>query len=218
MSQRTTMTSGTAISGEGADGAPAELDPLGGNVGLSSPYQVFYQEPPPALPTLQPMDDTSPTYVNGQRVTATLDGMPIGLGQSMSMLQNGSAVPGSIAQFNNTVFGLGIGGSYVETPGSNSGGGNACSNGVCPSGAVTVNAPQSTFIFVSSFSTVSWNPRQQTQQGNQTLTTNATISRNIVPRTLSEEDCNFLLNHLFGDTFSKVATTRASEIERTSAD
>ncbi len=38
LSYRSTTTSGDAMMGQGTEGAPAELNPLGGNVGLSSPY------------------------------------------------------------------------------------------------------------------------------------------------------------------------------------
>ncbi len=89
LSYRSTTTSGDAIQGEGAEGAPAELDPLGGNVGLSTPYIQIAEEPPPPVepeyPSLRNLFEESPMMVNGQKVTATLDGMEISWSSLRSM-------------------------------------------------------------------------------------------------------------------------------------
>ncbi len=93
------MTNGTVIYGEGYDGAPAEIDPLGGNAGLSTPYIELIEPPPPEYPTLIPYNFDSPMYVNGQRVTATLDGVEVPLSLAWSALQNGSAIPAELERF-----------------------------------------------------------------------------------------------------------------------
>lgn len=170
MSYRLTTTDGLAITGVGAEGSPAEFDPLGGNVGLSTPYIVFNPPPiEPEYPTLQQLFEDAPMYINGQRITCNLDGLTIGCGLAFASLSNGSAVPSDIVQFNNTVFGLGLGGSYVEIPGGSTGSGQATiTNGTTVNGVVNVSSQSSTFIFVPSFSTISWNPRQTQQPRQQT--------------------------------------------------
>ncbi len=97
-SYRSTTTSGDAMTAQGTDGAPAELDPLGGNVGVSSPYiflnggRAGYPHNP-ALPTLRTFDlFESPMTVNGQRVTATVDGIDENVSVAISELQRGAAV------------------------------------------------------------------------------------------------------------------------------
>ncbi|MCA1638263.1 MAG: hypothetical protein LC768_08005, partial [Acidobacteria bacterium] len=58
MSYRSTMTDGSTISWEGTEGSPAELDPLGGNVGLSTPYIAPEPiVPEPEIPTLENLYD-----------------------------------------------------------------------------------------------------------------------------------------------------------------
>ena len=172
LSYRSTTAAGTAITGGGAEGSPAELDPLGGNVGLSTPYLSFNNPPPliqPEYPSLFVRAEDAPMYVNGQQVSCSLDGLAVGCGMAFAALSNGSAVPSDVVQFNNTVFGLGLGGSYVEIPGGSSGGGQATiSGGTTVSGTVNVFAQSSTFIFVPSYSTISWNTRQAQQPPPQT--------------------------------------------------
>lgn len=89
MSHRSTASDGTALTADGAyDGAPAEMDPMGGNVGIATPYiQEVIQPPPPNenFPYF-PLDGDSPMYVNGQQVSCTLDGLSIGCGTAFSML------------------------------------------------------------------------------------------------------------------------------------
>ncbi len=88
MSHRTTDKNGVAMTVEGGDGAPAELDPFSSNVGLSTPYFEILPpfEPQPEYPMLLPYYDDAPMWVNGQRLTCTLDGMAIGCSQAFSML------------------------------------------------------------------------------------------------------------------------------------
>jgi hypothetical protein len=101
LSYRSTTNDGTEITGEGAEGSPAELDPLGNNVGLFTPYLELIHPPPPEpeYPTLQPMNTDMPMYVNGQRVTATVDGIEVPYGLAMSMLANRSAIPAALAPY-----------------------------------------------------------------------------------------------------------------------
>lgn len=124
MSQRSSLSNGTPLVGAGSyDGAPAETDPMGGNMGMETPY---IEEPPPPpdptpdFPFLQIFGD-SPMYVNGQQVTCILDGMSIGCGIAMSMMEHGSALPAALAHlqgqpgFNFQSHGLGIFSATIPT-------------------------------------------------------------------------------------------------------
>ena len=99
LSYRSTANDGTTIYGEGAEGSPAELDPMGSNVGLYTPYIELIQPIEPEYPSLQPLNMDMPVYVDGQRVTATLDGMEIPIGMVLGMMQNGSAIPAALAPY-----------------------------------------------------------------------------------------------------------------------
>jgi hypothetical protein len=91
LSYLSTANDGTTIYGEGAEGSPAELDPMGSNVGLYTPYVELIQPIKPEYPSLQLLNQEMPMYVNGQQVTATLDGMAVPLSLALSSLQSGSA-------------------------------------------------------------------------------------------------------------------------------
>lgn len=95
MSQKTTDRFGTPVAyGDGGEGSPVEADPMGSNAGTSTPYvEPIQYNPDPDYPNLLLFYDDAPQYVNGQRLTCTLDGMSVGCGQAMSMLNNGSALP-----------------------------------------------------------------------------------------------------------------------------
>ncbi|MGH8553036.1 MAG: hypothetical protein ACRERS_07055, partial [Methylococcales bacterium] len=161
LSYRSTAVNGDAIFGDGQfDGAPAELDPLGGNTGLSTPYIEPLQPPPPDqnFPYF-PIDTDSPIYVNGQRVSCSLDGFAIGCGQAFSMLGNSADI-----DFANTshwvlsqlgIFAVrhAVGNNDAPVPP----GGN-------PDSAYATTRYEYEYFFSGSF----WGPRgiqQQTQQG-----------------------------------------------------
>ncbi len=95
MSQRTTDKTGAAVStGDGGDGSPVETDPLGGNVGTYTPYIELSSsgwDPQPEYPMLLPFFDDAPQYVNGQRVSCTLDGVAIGCSSVQMMMDVGAA-------------------------------------------------------------------------------------------------------------------------------
>ena len=93
LSYRSTTAAGDAIYGEGAEGSPAELDPLGGNVGLYSPYFSFNAPPPiePEYPSLFVRSEDAPMYVNGQLVSFSLDGLEVPASLALQSLANGSA-------------------------------------------------------------------------------------------------------------------------------
>jgi hypothetical protein len=78
---------------EGTDDSPVELDGLGGNAGISTPYLPFGGNPPQQYPEYQQMDDESVMRINGQDVRATLDGVGIPFAFALHLLQNGSALP-----------------------------------------------------------------------------------------------------------------------------
>ena len=62
--------------GDGGEGSPAELDPLGSNVGTSTPYfEPLVYNPGPEYPMLLSYFDDAPNYVNGQQQTCSLDGL-----------------------------------------------------------------------------------------------------------------------------------------------
>ncbi|MBX3297465.1 MAG: discoidin domain-containing protein [Acidobacteria bacterium] len=99
MSHRTSFTNGTVSHGAGNyDGTPADTDPLGGNMGTSTPYIELIEPPPPSaeFPYFQMHGDDT-MYVNGQRVPCTLDGMTFGCSTAMNMLETGSAIPAHLA-------------------------------------------------------------------------------------------------------------------------
>lgn len=167
MSYRSTTGSGTAIDSEGAEGSPAELDPLGGNVGLSTPYITFAPPIEPEYPSLQPMNEFMPMYVNGQQVTCTLDGMSIGCSAAQSMLESGSAIPAALAPFQNlpgfqfNSAGLGLFTAYI--PGyyfSDPGGGSGTDDDPYIFGSYGYQPAQT----LSYYFPVSWSPQQQTRQ------------------------------------------------------
>ncbi len=115
LSYRSTLNTGTAIMGEGGEGSPAELDPFGSNVGLFTPYIELTASPfEPEYPSLQQLYEDMPMYVNGQLVTATLDGVSVPLGMALGMMANGSAIPAALApyqsnpNFNFSSNGLGL--------------------------------------------------------------------------------------------------------------
>ncbi len=96
MSRRTSDKNGYVVaSGVNGEGTPAELDPMGNNAGAENPYPDELTlptfDPDPSYPMLHPFIDDAPMYVNGQQVSCTLDGMSIGCGRAMGMLNNGSA-------------------------------------------------------------------------------------------------------------------------------
>ncbi len=167
MSQRTTTFDGTVLTAEGQyEGAPVETDPMGGNMGTTTPYvidPIQLPGPDPDYPYLQAYGE-SPSYVNGQRVTCSLDGFAIGCGQAMSMLDTGSAIPAAIAHlqtrpnFQFTSFGLGIFQYSWETPDPPDIPGNPNVPG--DEGVIRVGSTgTATFYFP-----ISWAPQRQTQE------------------------------------------------------
>ncbi len=74
-SYRTTSTSGNAFTDETVEGGPAELDPLGGNVGKENPY--LQQVPGNGCEGCQIITDEMPNYVLGQPLTYNRDGMNV---------------------------------------------------------------------------------------------------------------------------------------------
>ncbi|MBX3294005.1 MAG: RHS repeat protein [Acidobacteria bacterium] len=90
MSHRGTYQWGNAIQDDaGLEDGPAELDPMGNNAGLKTPY--VEPEPPPEPPPIPipPFDGDSPMFVNGQAVRATLDGVSVPWNVLQSMANAG---------------------------------------------------------------------------------------------------------------------------------
>jgi hypothetical protein len=89
-SSKTTLTDGAAMFDESTDDSPVELDGLGGNAGISTPYLPFGGNPPQQYPEHQQMNDESVMRINGQEVRATLDGVGIPFALLLHLLQNGA--------------------------------------------------------------------------------------------------------------------------------
>jgi hypothetical protein len=92
---RTMDKTGVADYGENTERSPGELDPMGGNMGLSTPYVQLNDTPPPpdpVSPTYFQTETDSPMYVNGQKVTFYLDGIEVSYSMAMSAVEDGSAV------------------------------------------------------------------------------------------------------------------------------
>ena len=205
LSYRSTTAAGDAIYGEGAEGSPAELDPLGGNVGLYSPYFTFVNPPAPEDPSLFLLGEESPQYVNGQRVTCQLDGLAIGCNQAYAALENGSAIPAALAAYQNLPGfsfqnnGLGIFTSFVpghwESINANHGGGG--NDDVIRIYTDTTFVPATTNSF---YFNISWSPTRQTQQPIETLPTNL---RGAVETRLDDGNCRQFLNNLLAQLGAK---------------
>ncbi len=100
MSYRTMQADGTILDHWQSEGAPAELDPLGGNVGVFSPYFQFNTTPiTPEKPTLQNLNEWSPRGADGQRVRMMMDGIEVPYWIGATALANGSAIPASLAEW-----------------------------------------------------------------------------------------------------------------------
>jgi hypothetical protein len=84
---------------EGTDHSPVELDGLGGNAGISTPYLPFGGNPPQQYPEYQQLGDESVMRINGQDVRATLDGVGIPFAFALHLLQNGSALPAALDRY-----------------------------------------------------------------------------------------------------------------------
>ena len=166
MSVRSTTASGTVLFGEGYDGAPAELDPMGGNAGLSNPY-IEVNPPPiqPDTPLLQIYDPFDGLRINGQRVGCNLDGISIGCSQAFAALESGSAIPAALApfqglpgfQFNS--YGLGIYSFTINNSGSN--------NAPTPPGGDPDTSYGTRNTSTTYYFSISWAvqiPQQQTQR------------------------------------------------------
>ncbi len=96
VSIRSTDAVGNLNGGWGTEFEPAELDPLGGNVGFSTPYVELIPNPPSDLPDWSYLWNESPMRVDGQIVKFTVDGMslPVSMNRGIiDRLRNGSLVP-----------------------------------------------------------------------------------------------------------------------------
>jgi hypothetical protein len=98
MSFRAARSDGSALSSDGSyDGAPAELDPLGGSMGTTTPYVVEEEPPPPPEPDpifpFRTLPDDSPMSVDGRRITCIIDGIEAisGCGSYLSQAARGDA-------------------------------------------------------------------------------------------------------------------------------
>jgi hypothetical protein len=133
VSIRSTDAAGNLNGGWGTEFEPAELDPLGGNVGFSTPYVELIPNPPSDLPDWSYLYNENPLRINGQTVSFTMDGMslPIAMNPSMlasilSRLRNGAIEVESVSGFGISPMG-GLGVIRVDLP---DGGGSDLENNV----------------------------------------------------------------------------------------
>lgn len=89
MSYRTTEPDGDLFTQAGYEGAPAELDPAGGNMGKVTHRQNY--DPGNYCVGCGIEAPTMSMFINGQTVTASLDGMPISLSQVDALMQSQNA-------------------------------------------------------------------------------------------------------------------------------
>ncbi len=102
MSYKSSDSNGVAADYPGTNFSPGELDPMGNNMGTETPYQE------PLNTELPPSDLVGETnflidggedsmMVNGQRQTCAMDGMAVSCSMARRAMDNGSAIPASIA-------------------------------------------------------------------------------------------------------------------------
>jgi hypothetical protein len=84
---------------------------MGGNMGTSTPYIEIIQ-PLPDPENWNYLYNENPMYVNGQRVTATLDGFAVPLSFALDRLRGGSATIDSIIGISGTSLGF----NWVDVP------------------------------------------------------------------------------------------------------
>ncbi|MEJ7623794.1 MAG: hypothetical protein WKF34_07355 [Pyrinomonadaceae bacterium] len=201
MSNRTTTSGGDAYNYDsGYDGAPGEFDPMGGNMGVATPYVT--QDPPPdpnPIFPFFPIDGGSPSYVNGQQVSCSLDGLSVSCASAFRSLDNGSAIPAGLApyqslpgfQFNSHGLGIytaNIPGHYFSTP-----------NGSDSGNTIRVGsygyAPPSTQSFNFNYQNISWAPQQQTQQQPERLDpSTVNILKTNLEKLMADKNCGDFIN------------------------
>ena len=89
LSGRSSYENGSAETLEGGMFAPVETDAIGNNMGTRNPYI----EPPPSSggsPEMEFDYRDRETYINGQQITCTLDGVPVKCNTLNSLLISGS--------------------------------------------------------------------------------------------------------------------------------
>jgi hypothetical protein len=145
-SYRTTNTTGTADYSEGTERSPAETDPMGGNMGLSTPYIAIPDPPPPDTenPTYFPLQGDAPLRVNGQTVKCFVNGMEWLGGCVDALSQLGFSLDLANTVENRQIIGqLGIGGQWVDKDGP---------SGTRPDGTVYVTTITSFEPYINPFS------------------------------------------------------------------
>lgn len=167
MSSRSSWHNGLVNPTDGIDGAPAETDPMGANVGQSDPYvEIIIFDPPEWYPEPYfPNFGDSTMMVNGMSVPCTLDGMTINCSTALGMMASGSAIPAHLAGwqrysgFDFNSHGLGI--NTVTLP-------DLWTNN---SGAVWGTSPGASgqegwrfFEGGTSIYSINWAPQRQSQQ------------------------------------------------------
>ena len=222
MSRRTISSTGVAFEGDGGEVSPVEADPMGGNVGTTTPYLEILQpyEPPQEFPDLLPMTMDSPLYVNGQQVTCSLDGMAIGCAQAFRGLGTSSDIDFANSDLS-VLRGLGIWWREVWStreigPDPNAPG----------SPEFTITTTETRFVGYEYFGNVSWSSAQtQTRTPNRNATDKKSLRRDMKSFFKANPNCKKALKDLgvdIGDLFDDAKITDlsldTSDIGKTAAE
>ena len=102
LSYRSTLANGTLLTAESKEGAPAELDPLGGNVGLVTHFFQFTTTPK-QFPGQNPTFPGGEHHVQPFSPVFELDGLEISAEEARAAIAGGRAMPAEVAQHRNDV-------------------------------------------------------------------------------------------------------------------
>ena len=91
MSLRSAEPNGDIFDAQGSESSPAELDPLGNNVGQETPFVVTSGGS--SCVGCGMLDETMPLWAAGGHPRATLNGFPIDADELSSLVDNGHALP-----------------------------------------------------------------------------------------------------------------------------
>ncbi|MBK9171732.1 MAG: lipid II-degrading bacteriocin [Chloracidobacterium sp.] len=88
---RSAESDGDIFDAQGTESSPAELDPMGGNVATENPFVT--QTGGSSCVGCGLLDEEDVLFVNGQRQSFALQGLPISREEAESLMQAGSAYP-----------------------------------------------------------------------------------------------------------------------------
>lgn len=91
MSLRSAEPNGDIFDAQGSESSPAELDPLGNNVGQETPFQIISGGS--TCVGCGMLDETMPQWAAGGHPRSTLNGFPISHEEAHSLIDTGAAIP-----------------------------------------------------------------------------------------------------------------------------